>query len=161
VQTLGAALRAAYTHEMGITYLRPDFTLSGVYVHADSYTESGAGIFSLDVDSADQSTLIATPGLEFGVRTELAEDKVLRSYVRGNLNLLSDDGWEQDARFVGAPVAAGDFTTTLPVDTLSWRLYAGVQLQFSEQTSLFLQYEGEFSESVTGNGGAVGVKIAF
>jgi len=161
IQTLGTVLRVAYTYEMGAAYLRPAFTLNGVYVHADEYTETGAGAFSLAVRSASESTLIATPGLEFGLRTPLGENQVLRSYLRGNVSFLSNDGWEQSARFAGAPAGAADFTTMLPMDDRSLRVYAGVEWHTSERLRIFLQYEGEFSDSVVSNGGAAGLKIAF
>lgn len=106
--------------------------------------------------------------VDFAAEPELFELEVrrdngmtMRSYLRGGVSLATEDRWQQDARFASAPVSAGDFTTTLPMDDVSGLITAGLQLQINENASVFLQYEGEYSEDVTGNGGGAGVKVVF
>lgn len=161
LQTLGGVFRAAYTQGLDAWYLRPSLTLNIVYAHADDYTESGAGALSLAVDSAEQTTFIATPALEVGGRHDFANGTILRSYLNGGVSFASEDDWQQRARFATAPASAGDLTTTLPMDDVSGLVTAGLQLQVNENTSVFLQYEGELSEHVISNGGGAGVKVIF
>jgi len=161
VQTGALALRAAYTKAYKRIYLRPLLTLTGVHTNASGYTESGAGGFDLKVDQADQTTLFATPAIEIGARSDFSNEWILRSFARVGLDLASSDSWDQEARFVGAPDAATDFTTSLPLDEVSGMVTAGIDLQFSETTSAHIRYEGKFSENVSTNGGSIGLKLTF
>jgi len=161
VQTGALAFRTAYTQAYERFYLRPMVTLTGVYTHSSSYTETGAGGLDLAVESADQSTLFFTPAFEIGARTDFSNDWILRTFVRPALDLSTSDSWEQDARFTGAPVAAGEFTTELPTDEVSGMITAGIDLQFTETTSAHVRYEGKFSENVSTNGGSIGLKMTF
>ncbi len=161
VQTGALALRAAYTKAYKQVYLRPLLTLTGVYTNASGYTESGAGGFDLEVSSTDQTTLFATPALEVGARSDFSNEWILRTFARAGLDLASSDSWDQEARFVGAPDAASGFTTRLPLDEVSGMVTAGFDLQFTENTSAHIRYEGKFSENVSTNGGSIGLKLTF
>tara|TARA_R100000027_G_scaffold67664_2_gene67574 strand:- start:542 stop:3523 length:2982 start_codon:yes stop_codon:yes gene_type:complete len=161
VQTAALAFRVAYLHAYEKVYLRPLVTMTGVYTHSSSYTESGAGAFDLSVDSAEESTLFFTPAFEVGARTDFSNDTIMRSFVRPGVVFASNDSWEQDARFVGSPESVGDFTTRLPLDDISGTVVAGIDFQFNESSSAHIRYEGRFSENVSSNGGSIGLKITF
>ncbi len=161
VQTVTGALRAAYTFDLDPFYVRPSLTLSTTYVRAGGYTESGGGPLDLEVRDNHEVAFVASPGVELGQRTDFRNGMVLRSFAVGSVNVSTGGDWTQDARFAGASAGAGDFGTTIPVDTVSGRVTAGWQLQTSERTSVSVQYEGEYSGSVISNGGAVGFKFQF
>ena len=161
VQTVGGALRVAYTASFEDFYVRPMLTLSTTYVRSGGYTESGGGPLDLAVQSNDELTFVGSPGFEMGLRTDFRNGIVLRSFVLGSVNISTTDGWTQNARFAEASASAGEFGTTIPIDRYSGRVTAGWQLQTSERTSFSVQYEGEYSGHVTSHGGAVGMKFQF
>lgn len=150
----GGLLRAAYAIDFGKVYLRPSIGLGVMTVHSDSYTESGAGALSLDVESATQTTFIATPAIELGMRLDIQEGMILRPFLSLGLSVLSSNEWEQDSRLVSAPAGAQSFTTSIPVDDYVGRVSTGLDFQISEQLSLGLTYDGEFCESIISQGGS-------
>jgi len=156
VQSAGFTLRAAYTHGTERFYVRPNLTLSTIYVHSGSYTESGAGALNLDIEEGNETTFIATPAVEIGARFDLPQSMVLRLFLSGGVNILTNDSWNQNARFTGAPAGTSSFNTSIPIDNVVGRISTGVQLKASERVDFFLQYDGEFSENVIGHGGAFG-----
>ncbi len=161
VQTVSGALRAAYSLEFDKFYVRPMLTLSTNYVRAGSYTESGGGLLDLEVEENDDFSFVASPGVELGLRTDFENGMILRSFVVGSVNVSTGGDWTQTSRFAEAAGGAGEFGTTIPVDTVSGRVTAGWQVQTSERTSVSVQYEGEYSGNVVSNGGAVGFKLQF
>jgi outer membrane autotransporter protein len=153
--SFGVLLRATYTIGQEKLYLRPSLDLSAVRVRSSGYQETGAGALNLAVDSASQTTWALTPALEVGGRVAVGRDMILRPYVSAGVSFLSNDEWKQTARLVGAPAGTDSFTTTVPLDTVVARVGAGVQLYTAKGFDLRLQYDGEFSSSVTANGGSL------
>ena len=86
---------------------------------------------------------------------------ILRHYANCSVSFLSSDDWEQQARFSTTSGGAGSFTTSLPQDQVSGSVVAGVQLQFTETLSGYLQYEGSFAENTVTNGGGIGLQFNF
>jgi outer membrane autotransporter protein len=161
LQSFGLLARAAYTFHNGIGYLRPKIDANLVYLHADSYSETGAGNLDLRVASEDQTTFIFTPGFETGFRTNLDNGLVLRTYFSGGVSVQTSDEWQQSSRLANGPSEAGEFTTALPQDQMSVRVILGCQVQFTDNLSGYIQYEGELSKNVTHNGGGLGIKVEF
>ncbi len=161
VQSLGFLLRAAYTFHNAQAYLRPRLDAGFIHVHADSLSESGSSLLRLDLKENQQTSLIITPGLEVGLRTNLDNGMILRHYANCSVSFLSSDDWEQQARFNTTSGGAGSFTTSLPQDQVSGSVVAGVQLQFTETLSGYLQYEGSFAENTVTNGGGIGLQFNF
>ena len=157
----GLLARASYTIGHEAFYLRPSLSLSGIHVRTGAYQESGAGALDLSVDAASQTTWAATPMLELGGRVPVGSATVLRPYVSAGVSFLSNGEWQQTARLVGAPVGSDSFTTTIPLDSVVARVSAGVQLYTHKGFDLRLQYDGEFSRSVTANGGSVVASYRF
>ena len=158
IQSAGVTLKAAYTWGTDEFYLRPSTALNTIYVHADGYNESGAGALNLEVSGNDQTTVIATPALEIGARFDLADERVLRTFLMGGVDFLSNDGFDVDGvSFAGAPSGSDPFSTSLPMDDVVGRIVARAQLEVNKQVDVFLQYEGEFSDNVSGHGGAIGM----
>ncbi|MEO5712687.1 MAG: autotransporter outer membrane beta-barrel domain-containing protein [Luteolibacter sp.] len=161
VESAGLVGRVGYTFHNEKAYIRPQATGSLVYVHSGSYTENGSSSSRLSVDSESETAFVFTPGFETGLRTDLKNGMVLRSYVSCGLSIATGGSWEQDARFAGAPAGAGSFTASLPRDTVSGQVTAGGQLQFTDTVTGYLEYQGQFSEDSNVNGGALGVKLRF
>ncbi len=161
VQSLGLVARAGYTFHNETAYFTPQATGSLVYVNSDSYRESGVGNARLAVESESDTVFVFSPGFEAGIRTDLPNGMLLRSYVSGSVNFATGGDWEQNARFAAVPANTGSFSAVLPRDTVSGQVTAGGQIQFTEAVSGYLEYQGQFSEHVNENGGALGVKLRF
>lgn len=116
---------------------------------------------NLDVKSADQETLIITPAIEVGARINLESGHILRTYAQAGVSFLSDDEWSQDARFVTSPTEVDGFTTSMPMGDVVGNFVLGAQLEINEQTSLFVQYQGQHGSHGTTNGAGAGLKWLF
>ncbi|MGE4044411.1 MAG: autotransporter domain-containing protein, partial [Acetobacteraceae bacterium] len=158
---VGLLLRAAYTLGEESFYLRPHVSLTTVHVRTGSYREYGGGALNLAVDSASQTTVILTPMLEVGGRVTLGETMLLRPFVAAGLNVRSNDGWRQTGRLISAPAGAGGFTTTVPIDQVTGRVSAGVQLYTGGMLDFRLQYEGDYGGSLTAHGGSAILSVRF
>ena len=158
---MGMLFRATYTIGEEDFYLRPSLTLSAVNVRTGAYQENGGGVLNLRVDAASQTTLIATPMLELGGRVPLSEDLLLRPFVTVGLSLLSNDSWRQSGALISAPNGAGAFSTTVLMDQAVGRVGVGAQLYTSRNIDFRLQYDGEFSRTVTSHAGSLVVSMPF
>ena len=162
LHTLGAVARIAYTFHNEKAYFRPMITGNLIHVHASGYHEKNndSGL-NLAVDSERATTLMLTPGFEAGLRTDLQDGRILRTYLGASMSFLSDNKFNRNARFASAPESAGGFSTSLPIDDVSANVTAGFQLQINERMNCFIQYQGEYSDTVRNHGGGLGFKVAF
>lgn len=161
VYSAGGLLQAAYAFEFGEFYLRPALGLGVVTVHTGAYNENGAGALNLSVQAETQTTFVATPAIEFGGRVNLEDGTVLRPFLGAGVSFLSNSNWQQQAALAGAPAGTGAFVTTIPMNNVVARVSTGVQAMMSERLSLSLQYNGEFSQNVTSQGGSLSVGWQF
>ncbi|WPB82901.1 autotransporter outer membrane beta-barrel domain-containing protein [Sediminicoccus rosea] len=158
---VGGALRATYTIGREEFYLRPSMTLSLVHARSGAYRESGAGLLNLDVAAASNTVAGLTPALELGGRVNLQDGTVLRLFTSAGVSLLSSGDWTQQSRLVGAPAAAGRFSSQVQTDQVVGRVVAGVQVYATNRLELRLQYEGEYSANLTGHGGSFALAYRF
>ena len=159
--SIGALFRASYTIGEEDFYLRPSLTLSAVNIRAGAYRENGGGVLNLRMNAASQTTLIASPVLELGGRVALSDDLLLRPFVTVGVALLSNDSWRQSGQLISAPIGAGAFSTTVPMDQAVGRIGVGAQLYTSRNIDFRLQYDGEFSRTVTSHAGSLMVSMPF
>jgi outer membrane autotransporter protein len=158
---LGLLLRAAYTIGREEFYLRPNLSLATVQVRTGAYQEGGGGALDLSVERASQTTLVATPMLEVGSRIALRDDILLRPYVAVGANVLSTNAWKQTGRLISAPAGTGLFATSVPTDQVAARISADVQMFAGRQMDFRLQYDGEFSGTVSSDAGSLVAALRF
>jgi hypothetical protein len=151
----GAMLRATYTIGREEIYLRPSLTASLIYAASSAYRESGAGVLNLQVSGASSTVGALTPALELGGRVNLADGTVLRLFTTAGVSLLSQGQWRQDSQLIAAPAGSGRFSSIVKTDQVVGRFAAGVQVFATDRLELRLQYEGEYSQNLTGHGGAL------
>ncbi|WP_411827646.1 hypothetical protein [Luteolibacter sp. AS25] len=161
VASVGILGQFGYTFHNEWGYVRPMLSAGIIHVNAEGYTEGGASNLRLLVDDASQTALVVTPGVEAGIRSDLSNGMTVRSYVSGGLSFSTVDEWEQQSHFSGGPRNIGAFNTALPQDDVVLRITTGCQLQFTEVLSGYIQYEGEFSDSISNNGGGIGIVMEF
>ncbi len=153
--------QVGYTFHNKTGYVRPMLTAGIVHVRADDYTERGASDLRLQIQDESQTALVVTPGVEAGIRSDLPNGMTLRSYVSGGVSFSTVDEFEQRSRFVEGPAGIGSFNTSLPQDDIVARVEAGFQMQFTDALSGYLQYQGEFSDTLTSNGAGLGLRMEF
>lgn len=161
LQNLGLRVRTAYSWGRDNLYVRPYLDLDAIYTRQPSYHESGAGELDLDVSGSDQLSLVATPSVEIGGRVAVGETNTLRPYARVGLALSNQDDWTSEARLSSAPGGAGDFDSSVPIDEVTAKVGAGLQLTTRRGLELRLQYDGQFSSNVTSHGGSLRLALPF
>ena len=161
VQNVGLRGRASYDFGGESFYLRPILDLDAIYTRVPGYDEKGADGLGLDVSDSDQVALVATPSLELGGRVNLDQGWMFRPFVRGGVSFSDQSDWRSDARLNGAPSGTGTFATEVPIDAVVGRVNAGIQILNGGDVSVRVQYDGEFSDNVTSNGGSVRVSFKY
>ncbi|WP_051439512.1 autotransporter outer membrane beta-barrel domain-containing protein [Bordetella petrii] len=158
-----AGLRLRVSRHIGITeqfYLKPYVDLDALYARMPGYTESG-GPLSLDVDSSDQFVVGLSPMLEVGGRLDLPAGATMRPYAYAGASFLSDDSWDAQARFKGAPAGSDGFRASLPGDDVIGRFGVGMQVNNRSGLDFRLQYDGEVSSHTTSHAGQLKVIYRF
>jgi len=155
LSTLNGRLRAAYTFAGEQHYIRPMVDLDLMYTRSKGFTESGAGVLDLTVDSQSQWSLHATPAIEVGARMAVSETTLLRAYARAGVSLSNQDDWQTTARFASAPAGVGGFESEMPLAKVAARLAAGLDLANRNGFNLRLEYQGSFADTYTSHGGAL------
>jgi hypothetical protein len=116
-------LRAAYQVDMRNWYLRPYVDVDVNHVELFGYRERGAGILDLNVFGHSNTSVMVTPSLEIGGRTNL-DDATLRSYVTLGASFLSGGAVTTQMKLdefnlapfavtTGAPTTYGNFSAGL------------------------------------------------
>lgn len=158
-----AGMRLRVSRHIGVSerfYLKPYVDLDALYARMPSYTESG-GPLSLNVDSSDQFVVGLSPMLEIGGRVDLSQGATMRPYAYAGASFLSDDSWDAQARFKGAPAGSDGFTTSLPGDNVIGRFGVGLQVNNQSGLDFRLQYDGEVSSKTTSHAGQLKVMYRF
>jgi hypothetical protein len=154
LSNVGGLLRATYTVGGEDFYLRPSMTLSLIHARSSAWRESGAGVLNLEVASASSTVGALTPALEVGGRVNFAHGVVVRLFTTAGVSLLSEGRWNQESRLVSSP-AATRFETAVRTDQVVGRLAVGAQVFATDRLELRLQYDGEYSQNLTGHGGSL------
>ncbi len=148
---LGLHARIAYQLPFSSWYVQPYLDLSATYVRMDSYEESGAGAFDLDVDDSDKLVLSATPSVELGRRLALPDGSILRAYASGGIVLHGPNNFATDARMADAPGSAGSFRSELRNPNVAARLGLGVEVMTTRSIDLKLQYDADLASDSMAN----------
>ncbi len=151
-----AAAEAGYLWRQDNVLIQP---LVGVdYIHAsiDGFTESGADPYNLTVSDNDVSSLQSRLGFAASVEIALSDEMLLVPEVRAEWrHEFLDDSQEVTAAFAGQPgssftAVGSEFGRDAAV------VGAGLTLQVSHSTELFVDYDGRFQsgyEAQTVSGG--------
>ena len=75
--------------------------------------------------------------------------------------MLSQNSWDVQSQFLGAPPGVGSFTTSIPTPNLVGRLDLGAQILSAQGIDARLQYDGEFAGNVVSNAGLLTVGLHF
>lgn len=95
-----------------------------------------------------------------GGRVTFANGVVMRLFTSAGASLLSDGRWKQESRLASSP-SGERFETAVRNDRVVGRLAVGAQVFATDRLELRLQYEGEYSQNLTGHGGSLSLAMRF
>ena len=143
--------------------LSPFAGLEASFVDRDGFTESGAGVLNLTVDSENDEYLTGLLGVQWVGSYDLNDD--LRLKPAGRVALAAqflDDSASTTSSFTALPGTS--FTSTgAERGEVSVRVGASIELgpRLSNRWGVFARYTGDFSDSAQDNIGQFGVRFAF
>jgi outer membrane autotransporter protein len=155
VTSIGQRLRAAYTHAMPSSYIKPFIDLDVIHKRMSSSDEHGAGALNLHVEGVSKWSAIVSPGVEVGGRFDLDNGYTVRPYASIGVSLSSISEWDTHARFASAPAGTDPFKSTLNTGRIFGQISGGVQLLSVKGMDVRLQYDGLLSNKVTSHSGSL------
>ena len=123
-----------------------------IHIDRDSVREAGAGAANQNISGSDETYFSVTPALELGTTIDRGDGRAIRPYVRGGVTFYGDTDQSLTATFVGAPAAAGGFTTTSEFDDIFADIEAGLTLFHGQTGTVSAGYEGRFSDDTQVHG---------
>ncbi len=129
------------------------------FVSADGYTETGAGIANMTIDSSDEFVGRGSAMLEIGTELGSGDNVLVRPYVGGGVSVLAGADTEVTASFPG--LSSDTVTLTSDVDSFYGDVKAGVQVLGGRGWTGRLQYDGHFSSDTQQHAGSAKLSIPF
>lgn len=152
---------AAYLMPMHTFYFKPQVDVAYMHVSRDGYRErDNGGDIALNVASSDDGVWSVTPALEIGTQVRLAGGGVARPFIRGGVTWRDTDSFVTNASFLGAPDSA-PFAVTSSIDEVTADVAAGLDLITPSDTTLRLQYDGQFGDTVEQHIGSAKLSIRY
>lgn len=145
VSHLSGRLRVAYQFGGNALYVKPMVDLEATQLWLGSVDEQG-GVGALSIASSHETLFSAAPAVEIGGVTKLAGGTVLRPFARLGGVFYSDDNIALSSAFIGAPAGIPNFTTSAQIDNAMGNVGAGLDLVWSDGTTIKAQYDGLFGE---------------
>ena len=138
--------------------LSPFVGLEGSFVDRDGFTETGAGVLNLDVDSENDEYLTGLVGLQWVGRYDVGTDLRLKPAARVGVGFqFLDESASTTSTFTASPGTS--FTSTgAERGTTSVRVGAGLELgpRWNNRWAVFARYTGDFSSGGNDNIGQLG-----
>ncbi|WP_144637353.1 autotransporter outer membrane beta-barrel domain-containing protein [Bordetella genomosp. 13] len=161
VYSAGVRLRAARTFATEKAYVKPYVDLDATYTRMPGHRESGDHALGLTVDSSDKFLMALSPMVEIGGRAKLPDGSDVRPFAYVGASFLSGDNWAVNARLRGAPSGTGTFRNEMPIDDVTGRVGAGLQVTSRKGVDFRLQYDGEFSRRADSHSASLKVMVPF
>ncbi|ANN77780.1 autotransporter outer membrane beta-barrel domain-containing protein [Bordetella flabilis] len=124
---VGARFRAAYEASFDGWYMKPYNDIDVVHTHMPGFKESGAAPYALNVRGSDQTNVMVTPMLEFGIRRQIDAKTTLRAYAGFGASWRPDGDRSIHSSVVGASSADGTFTDYIKAPELLGKVDLGLQ----------------------------------
>lgn len=145
IEHLSGRVRAAYQAGGNAFYLKPLVDLEATQLWLGSVHETG-GPAALSVDSSEETIFSAAPALEIGGATALAGGILVRPFARVGAIFYSNDSIAISSSFAGGPAGIPAFQTQAEIDRVMGTVAAGLDLVWSDSSTLKLHYDGMFGE---------------
>ncbi|MEX2409729.1 MAG: autotransporter outer membrane beta-barrel domain-containing protein, partial [Rhodovibrionaceae bacterium] len=143
---------ATITPFAGVRYTRAE---------TDSFTESGAGGFNLDVDKSTAESFTTTLGVDLSAEFQAGAETWITPQLRLGWEHEFEDNYQTvGASFAGVPASA--FTVIgSEVASDSAIVGAGVSVNIGHTWELFLDYDGKLNQDVQQHAVSGGVKLSW
>jgi uncharacterized protein with beta-barrel porin domain len=154
--------RAAYTFGSDSAFIRPLVDIGVTYLHYSGFTESGAGLLSLDVSSNDAVYGTISPGIEFGGEFNLPDGVLLRPFAHvGITHFIGDTTPEIEAALVSGPGNVSPFTVSTDIGNTFADASVGLDVLTPAGNTLRISANGQVSDEVESYGGNVKLSINY
>lgn len=144
---LSGRLRVAYQAGSNALYVKPLVDLEATQLWLGSVQEQG-GVGALNIASSQETIFSAAPAIEIGGVTTLADGTQLRPFARLGGVFYSEDSIAVSSAFIGAPAGIPNFLTNAQIDDAMGNVGAGLDLVWTDGTTIKAQYDGLFGEEV-------------
>ncbi len=98
--------------------------------------------------------------VELGTEVRLNSGGVARPFLRGGITWRDTDHFDTSASFIGAPDGA-PFAVTSSIDDLTANVAAGLDLISPSDTTLRLQYDGQFGDTAQQHIGSAKLSVKY
>ncbi len=140
------------TYDHGNWYVRPLTGLNTTYAWSSAFNETGAGALNVMANRADDVSVNARAGIEFGGEIQdyvidcMEDCPVMRPYVRiSGVKYLTEENTKLEARFEGA-AATNSFTVTSPTYQDFIDVQTGIEILSIDNKVLRLNYGAKIGE---------------
>lgn len=157
---ISGRLTAAYLLPFQRFYLKPQVDVAYMHVSRDGYREHGDGDIALSVGSSSDGVWSVIPMLELGTEVALTSGGVARPFLRGGVTWRDKDSFVTSSTFIGAPDGA-PFSVTSQIDDVTANIAAGLDLIAPSDTTLRLQYDGQFGDTVQQHVGSAKLSVKY
>ncbi|MDO9355806.1 MAG: autotransporter outer membrane beta-barrel domain-containing protein, partial [Solirubrobacteraceae bacterium] len=153
--------RVAYRMPQDGWYAKPYVDLHAVRMHTGAFTETGAGDFDLNVQSAHGTLYTLSPMLEFGTRRQLDSGYTLHGFVAAGALLHNGDAFGAPSSMQGmAASGATPFQASAELPRNQAKVNLGVDIGW-KQSTLRLEYGGEYGRGYRSNTATVRMNVLF
>lgn len=156
--SIATRLQTGYTFGHDAGYVRPMLGAGVTYLRQGDYTEDGAGLAGIAVESADEVTFSLHPAVALGGDWSLGSGEY---HIRPSLRLGID--WYDDpgVRVDGTLLDVVPVFDRIALDRVVGRVTAGATLLAGDDISLTARYSGAFGANTIGHGGELRISLAF
>jgi uncharacterized protein with beta-barrel porin domain len=145
ISHLTGRLRIAYQAGGNALYVKPMVDLEATQLWLGSVEEQG-GVGALNIASNQETIFSAAPAIEIGGVTTLSGGTQLRPFARVGGVFYSDDNIALSSAFIGAPAGIPNFVTQAQIDNAMGNVGAGLDLVWTNGTTIKAQYDGLYGE---------------
>ena len=161
-ESLGLLLYGGYDFEFSKSYLRPTLELGVNRINAEDLVEAGAAELDLVLAETSETFTWIKPSVEAGYEYALENSGRVRFYARAGLRrYMGDDYTEVEAGLAGAGILADPISTEIGLGQNSILGAVGIDVLFSNEMTLQLQYRHETADDIELNAGQLKFSMPF
>jgi outer membrane autotransporter protein len=146
IEHLSGRVRAAYQAGGNALYVKPMVDLEATQLWLGSVQETG-GPAALSIADSNETIFSAAPAVEVGGEHAISGGLLVRPFARVGAIFYSNDDIAISSSFAGGPAGIPSFQTQAEIDRVMGTVGAGLDLVWSDASTLKLHYDGMFGEA--------------
>jgi outer membrane autotransporter protein len=139
-------VRAAYQAGGNALYVKPMVDLEATQLWLGSVQETG-GPAALSIAGSNETIFSAAPAVEVGGEHAISGGLLVRPFARVGAIFYSNDDIAISSSFAGGPAGIPAFQTQAEIDRVMGTVGAGLDLVWSDASTLKLHYDGMFGDA--------------